>query len=42
MSEGYARSVAPCPEDPMGPEGMRHRALDDAVMEGWVLRALVA
>lgn len=23
-----------CPEDPMGLERMRHRALDDAVMEG--------
>ena len=23
-----------CPEDPMGLEGMRHRAIDDAVMEG--------
>ena len=29
-----------CPEDPMGLEGMRHRAIDDAVMEGWVLSAL--
>ena len=29
-----------CPEDPMGLEGMRHRAIDDAVMEGWVLRTL--
>ena len=29
-----------CPEDPMGLEGMRHRAIDDAVMEGWILRAL--
>ena len=30
-----------CPEDPMGLEGMRHRAIDDAVMEGWILRALL-
>ena len=30
-----------CPEDPMGLEGMRHRAIDDAVMEGWILRALM-
>ena len=29
-----------CPEDPMGLEGMRHRAIDDAVMEGWILSAL--
>ena len=29
-----------CPEDPMGLEGMRHRAIDDAVMEGWILKAL--
>jgi len=29
------------PEDPMGLEGMRHRAIDDAVMEGWILRALM-
>ena len=28
-----------CPEDPMGLEGMRHRAIDDAVMEGWILKA---
>ena len=27
-----------CPEDPMGLEGMRHRAIDDAVMEGFVLK----
>ena len=26
-----------CPEDPMGLEGMRHRAIDDAVMEGFIL-----
>ncbi len=24
----------------MGLEGMRHRAIDDAVMEGWILKAL--
>ncbi|WP_400205653.1 3'-5' exonuclease [Methanomethylophilus alvi] len=30
-----------CPEDPMGLEGMRHRAVDDAVMEGWVLDKLL-
>ena len=29
-----------CPEDPMGLEGMRHRAVDDAVMEGFVLKTL--
>lgn len=29
-----------CPEDPMGLEGMRHRAVNDAVMEGWILWAL--
>ena len=29
-----------CPEDPMGLEGMRHRAIDDAVMEGWILKTL--
>lgn len=29
-----------CPEDPMGLEGMRHRAIDDAVMEGYILNAL--
>ena len=28
-----------CPEDPMKLEGMRHRAIDDAVMEGWILKA---
>lgn len=30
-----------CPEDPMGLEGMRHRAIDDAVMEGWILKQLL-
>ena len=30
-----------CPEDPMGLEEMRHRAVDDAVMEGWILRTLL-
>ncbi|KQM09859.1 signaling protein [Methanomassiliicoccales archaeon RumEn M2] len=29
-----------CPKDPMRLEGMRHRAIDDAVMEGWILREL--
>jgi len=29
-----------CPEDPMELEGMRHRAIDDAVMEEWILKAL--
>ena len=29
-----------CPEDPMRLEGMRHRAIDDAVMKGWILKAL--
>jgi hypothetical protein len=29
-----------CPENPMGIGGMRHRAVDDAVMEGWILKAL--
>ena len=29
-----------CPEDPMGLEGMRHRAMDDAMMEGQILRRL--
>ena len=24
----------------MGLEGMRHRAIDDAVMEGWILKTL--
>lgn len=30
-----------CPEDPMGLEGMRHRAIDDAVMEGYILRYIL-
>ena len=30
-----------CPEDSMGLEGMRHRAIDDAVMEGWTLKHLM-
>lgn len=29
-----------CPDDPMMLEKMRHRAMDDAVMEGYILRAL--
>ena len=43
--EKWVRSIdayrALCPEDPMGLEGMRHRAIDDAVMEGWILTALM-
>ena len=43
--EKWVRSIdayrALCPEDPMGLEGMRHRAEDDAVMEGWVLDKLL-
>ena len=43
--EKWVRSIdayrALCPEDLMGLEGMRHRAIDDAVMEGWVLKTLV-
>ena len=42
--EKWVRSIdayrALCPEDPMGLEGMRHRAIDDAVMEGFVLKTL--
>ena len=42
--EKWVRSIdayrALCPENPMGLEGMRHRAIDDAVMEGWVLKTL--
>ena len=42
--EKWVRSIdayrALCPENPMGLEGMRHRAIDDAVMEGWILKAL--
>lgn len=38
----WVRSIdayrALCPEVPMGLKGMRHRALDDAVMEGHVLK----
>ena len=30
-----------CPEDLMGLEGMRHRAIDDAVMEGWILECVL-
>lgn len=30
-----------CPEDPMGlRSGQKHRALDDALMEGWILKAV--
>lgn len=28
-----------CLDDPMKLEKMRHRAMDDAVMEGWILKA---
>ena len=42
--EKWVRSIdayrALCPEDLMGLEGMRHRAIDDAVMEGFVLKTL--
>lgn len=42
--EKWVRSIdayrALCPEDLMGLEEMRHRAIDDAVMEGWILKAL--
>ena len=42
--EKWVRSIdayrALCPEDPMGLEGMRHRAVDDAVMEGWILASI--
>ena len=36
----YAYRVL-CPEDPMGLEGMRHRAIDDAMMEGRILKSLL-
>ena len=29
-----------CPDDPMGLGAQTHRALDDAIMEAWVLKAL--
>ena len=29
-----------CPDDPMGLDKMKHRAIDDAVMEGWILKVL--
>ena len=42
--EKWVRSIdayrALCPEDPMVLEGMRHWAIDDAVMEGWILKTL--
>ena len=42
--EKWVRSIdayrALCPEDPMRLEKMMHRAIDDAVMEGWILNAL--
>lgn len=44
--EKWVRSIdayrALCPEDPMRLEGMRHRAIDDAVMEGWILNSFSA
>ena len=43
--EKWVRSIdayrALCPENPMGLEGMRHRAIDDAVMEGWILKQVI-
>lgn len=43
--EKWVRSIdayrALCPEDPMGLERMRHRAIDDAVMEGWILECVL-
>lgn len=43
--EKWVRSIdayrALCPEDPMGLEGMRHRAIDDTVMEGWILSTII-
>ncbi len=45
QEDKWIRSIdayrALCPEDPMKLEKMQHRAMDDAVMEGWVLKALV-
>lgn len=42
--EKWVRSIdayrALCPEDPMRLEKMMHRAIDDAIMEGWILNAL--
>ena len=29
-----------CPKDPMGLDRMKHRAIDDAVMESWICRSL--
>ncbi len=44
QGDKWIRSIdayrALCPEDPMKLEKMRHRAMDDAVMEGYILRAL--
>ena len=44
QEDKWIRSIdayrALCPEDPMKLEKMRHRAMDDAVMEGWILRTL--
>lgn len=30
-----------CPDDPMGLDKMKHRAIDDAVMEAWILKSLI-
>lgn len=42
--EKWVKSIdayrALCPEDPMRLEKMMHRAIDDAVMEGWILSRL--
>lgn len=42
--EKWVRSIdayrALCPKDPMRLEKMMHRAIDDAVMEGWILSRL--
>lgn len=43
--EKWVRAIdayrALCPEDPMGLGGMRHRAIDDAVMERYILRYIL-
>ena len=44
QEDKWIRSIdayrALCPEDPMKLEKMRHRAMDDAVMEGDIMRAI--
>ena len=30
-----------CPYDPIGLDKMKHRAIDDAVMEAWILKSLI-